>query len=244
MLRQFTLQPNEDKKVQFEGQFLVVTQATGPVEFSIGGTTPITVDEKDRIHLRSDSPNDRAIRLKNISGGVNEIEIHTSDLLVDKRTGTDIKNAIQIADDQRVGIDPTANIVQAVIQNPIKIDPAQNAITIQPDQCVGIDPNKNQMEIKQKQKAYENLPTIEFIALPGAPVDEPVTQTLAANPQRDLLILTADSHNLEPIWIGGEVGQGVPLLAGERMFLEGNHALDFAAMTHHVMYAAHVVWVV
>ena len=171
MLRKFTLQPDDDKKIQLEGKFLVVTQATGPIELTIGGTTPITVDEKDRIFMRGESPNDRAVRIKNVSGGVNEIELHTSDLLVDKRASIDVKNSIAIADDQRIGIDPQSNIVQAIIQNAIQIDPnsntvkaevqnpvaidsnqnsvsIENAISLFPGQSIGIDPNQNQVTVE------------------------------------------------------------------------------------------------
>jgi len=143
MLRNFVLQPNEDKRLQIEGRYLVITQATGPLELTLGGTTPITVDEKDRIHLRGASPNDRALRIKNVSGGVNTIELHTSDLLIDKRTGVDVQNSIAIQDDQLVGIDPSANIVQSVVQNPIKLDSNGNTIKIADGQCVGINPEKN-----------------------------------------------------------------------------------------------------
>ncbi len=146
MLRQFVMQPNEDRRLQIEGRFLVITQATGPIELTIGGTTPITVDEKDRVYLRDSSPNDRAVRIKNVSGGVNTIELHTSDLLVDKRAGVDVKNAITVAEDQRIGIDPGANIVQAIIQNPVRIDPDSNTITIAANQSVGIDPHKNRVQ--------------------------------------------------------------------------------------------------
>ena len=146
MLRQFTLQPNEDKKIQIEGKFLIVTQATGPLELSIGGTTPVTVDEKDRIHLRGESPNDRALRIKNVSGGVNDIELHTSDLLVDKRNSVDIKNSIVIADDQRIGIDPGANIVQAIIQNAIALDSNNNIVRIAENQSIGIHPEQNDVD--------------------------------------------------------------------------------------------------
>ena len=145
MLRTFTLVPNEVKRIQFEGKWLVVTQATGPIELTIGGTTPIIVDEKDRVHLRDISPNDRAIRIKNISGGVNAIELHTSDLLVDKRTAIDLKNAIEIAPDQIIGIDPSANIVQSVIQNPVCIDEKCNIVKVQPETL-----------------RYQSLPTIVF----------------------------------------------------------------------------------
>jgi len=148
MLREFTLQPNEDKRIQVEGRFLVITQATGPIELTIGGTTPVTVDEKDRIHLRGDSPNDRAIRIKNVSGGVNTIELHTSDLLIDKRTGVDVQNSIAIQEDQRIGIDPGANIVQAIVQNPIRFDVDENTVKIAKNQCVGIDPKKNKVKAK------------------------------------------------------------------------------------------------
>ncbi len=145
MLREFILQPDEVKRIQFEGKWLIVTQATGPMELTIGGTTPIIVDEKDRIHLRDISPNDRAIRIKNVSGGVNVVELHTSDLLVDKRTAIDLKNAIEIAPDQRIGIDPGANIVQAVVQNPVCIDLDCNTVQLQQDQVV-----------------YQTLPTVLF----------------------------------------------------------------------------------
>lgn len=243
MLRQFTLQPNEDKRIQFEGQFLVVTQATGPIEMSIGGTTPITVDEKDRIHLRGTSPNDRAIRLKNISGGVNDIEIHTSDLLVDKRQGVDVNNAIQIAEDQRIGIDPQANIVQSIVQNPIKIDKDENTIKIEKNQCVGIDPKKNLVNVLHKRKDFKSLPTIEFMAGPGTPTDQVIIQNIPENKQRDLLILTADSNNFEAIWLGGTVGEGIPLFAGERLFIESCNKINLAALTDHKLYAAQVLWV-
>ncbi len=145
MLREFTLQPDEVKRIQFEGKWLIVTQATGPVELTIGGTTPIIVDEKDRIHLRDVSPNDRAIRIENISGAVNTIELHTSDLLVDKRTAIDVKNAIEIAPDQIIGIDPNNNIVQAVVQNPVCIDESCNTVQLQQEAIV-----------------YQALPTIIF----------------------------------------------------------------------------------
>jgi len=242
MLRQFTLQPNEDKRLQIEGKFLVVTQATGPVELSIGGTTPITVDEKDRIHLRSESPNDRAIRIKNVSGGTNTLELHTSDLLVDKRTGTDIKNQIQIADDQRIGIDPQANIVQAVIQNPVKIDSSQNTIKIAKSQCVGIDPKKNQVDILRKHKTFNALPRLVFSSESGVSIDDPIVLSISKNDHRDVLLITANSNNLEPIWIGGEFEQGMPLFPGDRLFIEGQNEIQFSALTDHVLYAAEVVW--
>ncbi len=144
MLRQFILEPDEDKRLQVEGRYLVVTQATGPIELTIGGTTPVTVDEKDRIHMRGDSPNSRALRIKNVSGGVNTIELHTSDLLIDKRSGVDVKNSIAIADDQRIGIDPSANIVQAVVQNPIQLDANGNTVKIDSQEnTIKIDPNEN-----------------------------------------------------------------------------------------------------
>ena len=145
MLRDFVLQPNEVKRVQLEGKWLIVNQATGSIELTIGGTTPIIVDEKDRVHLRDISPNDRAVRIRNISGAVNTIQLHTSDLLVDKRTAVDLKNAIEIAPDQLVGIDPTANIVQSIIQNPVCIDEDCNTVQLQKEKIV-----------------YRGLPTIVF----------------------------------------------------------------------------------
>jgi len=56
MLRDFILQPSEVKQLQFEGKWWVVNQATGYIELTIGGTTPIIVDEKGRVHLRDLSP--------------------------------------------------------------------------------------------------------------------------------------------------------------------------------------------
>jgi len=149
MLREFTLQPNEVKRIQFEGRWLIVTQATGPMELTIGGTTPIIVDKKDRVHLRDISPNDRAIRINNISGGVNTIVLHTSDLLVDKRTAIDVKNAIEIAPDQLIGIDSQNNIVQAVVQNPVCID----------EDC-------NTVQLQKAVVRYQTLPTVIFEGVP------------------------------------------------------------------------------
>ena len=136
MLREFTLQPDEVKRIQFEGKWLIVTQASGPIELTIGGTTPLVVDEKDRVHLRDLSPNDRAIRIRNVSGAVNTIQLHTSDLLVDKRTAVDLKNAIEIAPDQIIGIDADRNVVKSVIQNPVCIDEACNTVKLEKEQVV------------------------------------------------------------------------------------------------------------
>lgn len=149
MLRQFILQPDEVKRIQFEGKWLIVTQATGPIELTIGGTTPLIVDEKDRVHLRDLSPNDRAIRIRNVSGAVNSIELHTSDLLVDKRQAIDLKNAIEIAPDQIIGIDVNRNIVQAIVQNPI---------------C--IDENCNTVKIEKETTVFQTLPSIIFEEVP------------------------------------------------------------------------------
>ena len=146
MLREFTLQPDQETKVQVEGKFLVITKSSGPVELVIGGTTPIIVDLHDRIHLRGDSPSDRAILIKNISGGVNNFEIHTSDLLVDKRQATDVPDSIQVAPNQRIGIDPDVNIVQSIIQNPVRIDANNNTVRILADEIIGIDPNSNTVQ--------------------------------------------------------------------------------------------------
>jgi len=309
MLRNFVLQPDEDKRLQIEGQFLVVTQATGPVELSIGGTTPITVDEKDRIHLRSGSPNDRALRIKNVSGGINTIELHTSDLLVDKRAGVDVKNSIAIADDQRIGIDPQANIVQSIIQNPVRIDNDENTVKIEKGQCVGIDPkknkvlayiknpigikpdenqvraditneltlvkgqafgidkdqnavkatlthpvelkenqtvginpDKNQVEVKRKGKQYQALPTLQFMTPQDGVIDDPIQLLVDQNPKRESLILTADTNNLSPVWIGGIFGEGTPLLPGDRLFIDGENAITFAALTDHLVYVAEIAF--
>ncbi len=149
MLREFILQPDEVKRIQFEGKWLIVTQASGPLELTIGGTTPLIVDEKDRVHLKGLSPNDRAIRIRNVSGAVNSIQLHTSDLLVDKRTAIDLKNAIEIAPDQIIGIDQSANIVQAIIQNPICID----------EQC-------NTVKLEKETVRYQALPSIIFEEVP------------------------------------------------------------------------------
>lgn len=143
MLQEFTLQPEEVRRLQLDGKWLIVTQATGPLELIIGGTTPVLVDEKDRIHLRDLSPNDKAIRVRNVSGAVNNVELHTSDLLIDKRTATDLKNAIEIAPDQLIGIDANRNIVRSVIQNPIRIDSSQNTVQAEVLNAVRIDGRKN-----------------------------------------------------------------------------------------------------
>ncbi|MBX2809955.1 MAG: hypothetical protein KTR20_15145 [Cellvibrionaceae bacterium] len=258
MLRQFTLQPNEDKRLQIEGRYLIVTQATGPLELSLGGTTPITVDEKDRVHLRDTSPNDRALRIKNISGGVNAVEFHTSDLLIDKRTGVDVKNAIQIADDQQIGIDPQNNIVQSIVQNPVRIDASQNTITIADEQCIGIDPNKNTVTLAPAQTVgidslnnhvrvmrthtvFQPLPTIEFISPDGNAEDEPISETIAANPQRQSLTLSASEENFNPIWLGNVEEQGTPLFPGEKFTVHSANAINLVALTGQVLYLSETV---
>jgi len=307
MLREFILQPNEDKRLQVEGRFLVITQATGPIELTIGGTTPVTVDEKDRIHLRGDSPNDRALRIKNVSGGVNAIELHTSDLLIDKRTGVDVQNSIAIQEDQRVGIDPGANIVQAVVQNPIQLDSDGNTIKIEKDQCVGIDPKKNTVkaevqnavgikpdendvkatvtndlilkadqvigideaknkvdatlshaveikenqrigidekqnvvEVKRQQKAINTVSTLSFTAPDNSPPETVVTRSVAANDKRESLIVTAEPNNAAPVWLGGKQGEGTPVFPGDRLFIDGNNTLDFAALGGNTLYASEI----
>ena len=248
MLREFILPPDGEKRLQIEGKYLTITQATGPVELSIGGTLPITVDEKDRIHLRDDSPNSRALRIKNVSGGTNTVEMHTSDLLVDKRTAIDVNNAISIVDDQLVGIDPTANIVQAVVQNLIGIDPAANAVDATIQNAVQIDPAANAVEATIQNalqidpaantvnpvhgvQSLAALPTITFAAS-SPPI------TIAANSDRDTLILTADSANTAAIWIGGVANQGIPLAPGERLSLAMLAAVDVVGELDNTLYIA------
>jgi|GEM_PF-2794967 len=194
MLRDFILQPNEVRRIQFEGQWLIVTQATGPIELTIGGTTPIVVDEKDRVHLRGDSPNDRAIRINNIAGAVNTIQLHTSDLLVDKRTAVDLQNAIEIAPDQLIGIDQSANIVQAIVQNPIELVA---------DQSVCISPDCNVVRTENISLRYQPLPLIVF-------EEGTTTQTVALNTHRAQLLLLAAAQNIHPVWLGNE-NEGLPL---------------------------------
>ena len=158
MLREFTLQANEVKRLQVEGKWLIITQASAPIELTIGGTAPIIVDEKDRVHLRDHSTNDRAIRIRNTVDAVNTIELHTSDLLIDKRTAMDLKNAIEIAPDQIIGIDANNNIVQAIINHAIKIDSNQNTIKI--------DGDHNTVEVQRFNQTLNILPTVTFEEAP------------------------------------------------------------------------------
>jgi hypothetical protein len=226
MLRNFILQPDEVKRVQFEGKWLIVTQATGPMELSIGGTTPIIVDEKDRVHLRDISPNDRAIRIKNISGAVNTIELHTSDLLVDKRTAVDLKNAIEIAPDQIIGIDQNANIVQAIIQNAICIDEKCNTVQVAPESWRYIALPTVIFEQKQDDQGND---------LPIEPI------TIKGSYKRRELLLTAANDNTGPIWLGGKENAGTPLQAGESRTLNTNYHIDVLGDAGDWVYLAEMV---
>jgi len=224
MLRTFSLQPNEDKRLQVEGRWLIVTQATGPVELSIGGTTPITVDEKDRVHLRDLSPNDRAIRIKNVSGVVNELEIHTSDLLIDKRTAVDLQNAIEIAPDQLIGIDPGANGVQAVIRNPIELVD---------DQQVCINPDCNVVRVENVSLRYQPLPVVIFDATTP-------TVEITFNPWRAQLLLMVAPQNTNPAW-AGEENQGLPLPTNRWITLDTDQGLTLSGMEGDWVYLAEMV---
>ena len=236
MLRRFFLQLDEEKRLQVEGKYLTITQASGPIELTIGGTLPVTVDEKDRIHLRDDSPNDRSIRIKNVSSGHNFVEIHTSDLLIDKRTAIDVNNSISIAADQLVGIDPMANIVQAEVTNPVrfdatdnivKIDPLANAVEATIQNSIQIDPTANAVDATIQNavqidsaanevtpvhavQTFSSLPTITFAAS-SPPIE------IAGNALRDTLILSSDASNIGTIWIGGVANEGTPLAPGQRI---------------------------
>ena len=226
MLRTFTLQPSETKRIQLEGKWLIVTQATGPMELTIGGTTPIVVDEKDRVHLRGISPNDRSIRIHNISGAVNTIALHTSDLLVDKRTAVDLKNAIEIAPDQIIGIDSTRNIVQAVVQNPVCIDTQCNTVTVQPDSLT-----------------YQPLPTVIFEAQQDAQGNPllPNAITVKGNNKRRELFITAANDNVAPIWLGGDENTGLPLQAGHTQRLNTPHKINIIGEAGDWVYLAEMV---
>ena len=223
MLRELLLLPDEVKRLQVEGQWLIITQATGPIEITIGGTSPIIVDEKDRVHLRNMSPNDRSIRVRNISGATNLVELHTSDLLVDKQTAVNIKDAIFIAPDQQVGIDPNSNIVQAVVQNAVCID----------EQC-------NTVKLQQDNITYYPLPTVVFSAAVGGDNEEIVTDkaVIDANSQRQQLILTANPSNQQPVWLGGEKNTGTPLLPGEKLTLATHEALTLLGQIDDWVYVA------
>jgi hypothetical protein len=254
MLREFILPPDAEKRLQVEGKYLTITQATGPIEIQIGGTLPITVDEKDRIHLRDDSPNNRAIRIKNVSGGTNYLELHTSDLLVDKRTAIDVNNSISVAADQLIGIDPTANIVQSIIQNAVQIDPTANAVDATIQNPIQIDPTanavdatiqnpvqidptanavdatiQNPVQVRDNTNIFSYKPTITFAAS-SPPIE------IVGHSKRNQLILTADAANTGIVWIGGVANQGVPLSAGERIMFQFIAPLDVVGDLNDTLY--------
>ncbi len=248
MKRSWTLQPDEERKEQVEGQYLVVTRTAGPVELVIGGSTPIEVDINDRVHLNAISPNDRSIKIRNLSGGVNEFEIHTSDLLVDKRTAADLANAlITIAPGERVGIDPAQNIVQSIIQNAITVATGQligidatandvdatiqNAISIAASQVIGIDSTANTVNVALPDRQYNDLTSQTITA---------GTASIAANTNREELLLTADTANTATIWLGGTSGQGESLAAGEKVRLSINQALTLTGTNGDQVHVAEI----
>lgn len=59
----------------------------------------------------------------------------------------------------------------------------------------------------------------------------PVVQTIAANSSRKNIMLQAPITNTSPFWIGGTVGEGVPVMPGQSVVLDGTFAVDLIGET-------------
>lgn len=241
----WTLKPNETRKIQVDGKYLIVTKTAGRLEITAGGSIPVDMDVNERLHLVGDSPQDRAIIVKNISGGVNDIEIITSDLLIDKRTAADLANAlVSIAQGERIGIDPNANIVQAIIQNSLQlaanqvigIDPQLNQVTATLENAISINPAANTVRLDKADMLYQALDTINL-----DDDDEPIV--IAGNENRCQLILAAAQNNEGNIWLSDTTGKGVPLYAGERITLNCNQAMAITGEEDDKLFVAEIATV-
>jgi len=191
------------------------------------------------------------VRIKNRSGGENTFEIHTSDLLVDKRTGVDVNNEILIAAEQRIGIDPESNIVQAVIQNPIKIDDSQNTVSIAARQSIGIDKANNHVkaEITQPVKIEDGLNvTVDQIKPFKTRYRDLNTITLQNGPRiirsdahRITLFVVADRKNTQAVWLSESPEKGLPLWPGERIALNANEDLRVVGKPKETVFLGEIV---
>lgn len=237
----WTLNPNESRKIQVDGKYLIVTKTAGRLEVAAGGSIPVDMDINERLHLVGNSPQDRAITVKNISGGLNEIEIITSDLLIDKKTAADLANAlVSIAQGERVGIDPNANIVQAIIQNTVTlaanqlmgINPAANEVVATIQNLIGIDPASNVVTVDQPNKRYNALASRTINA---------GSASIGNKNNRLQLLLTADSNNADVVWLGNTIGEGSPLTAGEKITLDCNRALTLSGTDNDQVHVAEII---
>lgn len=274
MLIQETLQPDQEIRRQVDGKFLIVVNTAGPLEVRAGNKIAVNMDINDRLHLKDQDSGkiEHSISIKNISGGVNDIEILTSELLIDKRTSADLANAvISIAQGERVGIDPNANIVQAVITNAIQIaanqltgiDPKANivqldqAINIADDQLVGIDPVANSVqvtnaiELKGKPKVGID-PACNHVKIKQHQTkykplekiefdDDDEKITVDENSKRIKLILRAGLDNKKLVWLSDDEDKGIPLEPGERIELSTGKSVTLRGDEDDIVYLAEMV---
>ncbi|MBX2809757.1 MAG: hypothetical protein KTR20_14120 [Cellvibrionaceae bacterium] len=86
---------------------------------------------------------------------------------------------------------------------------------------------------RQTQQAQNNPPVEpEKIVLPV---------TLAGNPQRRALILTANKTNQDLLWLGGAENQGVPLQPGERLSLDTTETIEVIGKAGDWLYVAELI---
>ena len=95
---------------------------------------------------------------------------------------------------------------------------------------------------KAKPAVPDALPdTQPDMTPPPEPVVRPVT--IAANPLRKQLVLTANHSNKNSVWLGGKENEGTPLLPGEKITLDTDQALAVIGEAGDWCYVAELVTV-
>lgn len=95
---------------------------------------------------------------------------------------------------------------------------------------------------REKGKRFQILPTLNFCGEEDTLLEQYIELSISENYARKLLMITADINNLAPVWAGGIEASGIPIQPGERLVIEGSNAIEFSALTDHVLYVAEIIW--
>lgn len=158
-----------------------------------------------------------------------------------------ITNAIHLALGQYIGIDPNANEVNLQAGAQVGIDPAANtvqaaitnAINLTVGQQIGIDPDANEISLAagseinliHNKRQYNALTTVTITS---------GTASIAANSNREQLMLSADNTNAEKIWLGSTIGQGAYIAPGEKSTIHITETLTLSGTNNDKLYVAEV----
>ena len=235
-----------------QGKYILVDKANGQFQLKIGPYLVVTADRNTRIELPESKTQDLTLRLLNMSGVDNHIEIEASSFPIVKKVSTEISETVNIADNQQIGIDPQRNTVQvgnainASLSGNVNITPGQinqlttaigQAMTMAANQLIGIDPNSNEVAVVPEAFEYRPLPD----AVIGASGVSGV-ESVAANPDRIKLLVNCPNGNTGNSVHAGTGGEGIWIKKNQRALeIEGSNEIEFRGTDGNEIHLAEIV---